>query len=220
MSLLTSAGGSRPEEHSSAAEYRWLLAILAGALLLRLVLACGLQYWLDHTAGRPFLIPGDAAGYWELGRKVAAGEEYSLYDPPRQVLRMPGFPAVLALAIRLAPPEQAALAARLLLAILGTAACGLVWLLARLLRVPRAGLPAAAFCAVSPLLAGFSVVLLSETLFALCVLLSLCSAAWLVAGTLHEAQPLAEQPVTAYAPETATRKGWRRWAASTSGRAG
>lgn len=172
-------------------ERRWLLLVLAVAFVLRVGLAFGLQAWLDESVGRRFLIAGDADGYWELGRRLATGDEYSLYNPPRHVLRMPGFPALLAVAIRLVPgrPE---LAARLLLAGIGTLACGLVWLLARLLNVPRAGVLAAAFCAVSPLLVGFSVVLLSETLFAACLLLSLCGVAWLALPQATGAGPPGE----------------------------
>ncbi len=72
-----------------------LLLILAVALTLRLIAAVGVQSYLDRE-GRDFLIPGDAEGYWMLGGKIASGEEYAIYDPPRQVLRMPGFPALLA----------------------------------------------------------------------------------------------------------------------------
>ncbi|MCA9114796.1 MAG: hypothetical protein KDA79_06885 [Planctomycetaceae bacterium] len=193
MSDGAQASAARP---ALADERRWLLLVLAVAFMLRVGLAFGLQAWLDDSVGRRFLIAGDADGYWELGRRLASGDEYSLYNPPRHVLRMPGFPALLAVAIRLVPgrPE---LAARLLLALTGTVACGLVWLLARLLNVPRAGVPAAAFCAISPLLAGFSVVLLSETLFAACLLLSLCGVAWLAlprAGDSASAQnPAASQ---------------------------
>ncbi|HEX6986148.1 MAG TPA: hypothetical protein VF170_12280, partial [Planctomycetaceae bacterium] len=62
-----------------------LSAILAAALLLRLAAAVGVQVYLDRE-GRDFLIPGDAEGYWMLAGRIAAGEEYAVYDPPRRVL--------------------------------------------------------------------------------------------------------------------------------------
>ena len=107
MSDGAQASAARP---ALADERRWLLLVLAVAFMLRAGLAFGLQAWLDDSVGRRFLIAGDADGYWELGRRLASGDEYSLYNPPRHVLRMPGFPALLAVAIRLVPgrPELAA----------------------------------------------------------------------------------------------------------------
>lgn len=161
---------------------RWLLLILSAALAVRIVLAVGLQAWLDRQPDRTFLIPGDADGYWELGQRMAAGRPYELYAPPRRVLRMPGFPAVLAAAIKLAPNAHELLAARLMLGVVGTAACGLVYLLGRQLADERAALLAAAYTAVSPTLAFFSVLILSETLFAACLVLNLVCLAGLYAG--------------------------------------
>ena len=72
-----------------------VMAVLAVALLLRLAAAFGLQAWLDG-AGREYLIPGDAEGYWMLAERIAEGEDYAVYDPPRRVLRMPRQPSSLA----------------------------------------------------------------------------------------------------------------------------
>ena len=165
----------------------WLLVILAIALFGRVALAAELQVWLDRQ-GRQFLIEGDANGNWELGQRLAEGRPYELHVPPRRVLRMPGFPAVLALSMKL-PPGGSLLIARILLAAIGTAACGLVYLLGRELADEETGLIAAGFTAISPVMAGFSVVILSETLFAACLLASLLFMAKLVrteVGSRHQ----------------------------------
>ncbi|MBI5761364.1 MAG: glycosyltransferase family 39 protein, partial [Planctomycetales bacterium] len=140
------------------------LLVLAGAFVFRAGAAVGLQAWLDRTPPRLCLIAGDAEGYWELGRKLADGDEYSIYEPPRQVLRMPGFPLFLAGAMRLTGENH--LAIRLLLAAVGTGACGLVYWLGRELFDHDIGLIASTIVAVSPTLIVFSVMFLSETLFA------------------------------------------------------
>ena len=159
-----------------------LLWILLSALALRVAAAFWLQHDLDVNKKRPFLISGDAEGYWELGRTIAKGEAYQLYDPPRQIERMPGYPAFVAAAIRLSdtlglPKERQYFVARLLMALIGTLNCGLVALLGRELFDTRTGNLAAAIVAVAPPLIVFSVILLSETLFAMTLLISLWSVA-------------------------------------------
>ncbi|HET6325598.1 MAG TPA: hypothetical protein VFG04_13045 [Planctomycetaceae bacterium] len=161
-----------------------LLWILCGAFALRLGAAVWLQRDLD-VKQRPFLIAGDAEGYWELGREIAHGQPYQLYDPPRRVERMPGYPAFVATSIRLSealgvPEGRQYFVARLLMALVGTLNCGLVaWLGAELFDASTGKL-AAALVAVAPPLIGFSVILLSETLFATGLLLSLVCMARLV----------------------------------------
>lgn len=156
-----------------------LLIILLGALALRVVAACVVDHRLQGVWDRDFVIAGDADGYWELGRKLAAGEEFSLFSPPRRVHRMPGFPALLAVSIKLF--GSSFLAARLLLAVVGTLACWAVFLLGREVFDETVGLMAAGFAAVAPVMVGFSVLILSETLFALCLLGSLYWLAKLIA---------------------------------------
>jgi len=134
---------------------RPLLWILLGALALRIGAALLLQHDLDVNKKRPFLITGDAEGYWELGREIARGEPYRLYDPPRRVERMPGYPAFVAGAIRLSQALGLAegrpyFVARLLMALVGTANCALVALLGRELFDSRTGSLAAATVAVAP----------------------------------------------------------------------
>jgi hypothetical protein len=161
----------------SAADSRTLWIILAVALLLRVGTAVGLHRWLASRQ-QTFLIEGDAEGYWTLGERIAAGEEYSLYTPPRFALRMPGFPALLALPIAIF--ENPLLPARLLLAGVGTLGCGLVYVLGRILFDGPIGTIAAALTAVAPVMVGFSPVILSETSFAVALVGSLIGMAWWV----------------------------------------
>jgi 4-amino-4-deoxy-L-arabinose transferase-like glycosyltransferase len=157
---------------SAACRWKWALAtVLLLALGLRGGAACGLQYLLDHHWQREFLIEGDADGYWRLAQQIATGGDYAVYTPPRYVLRMPGFPAVLAIPVWLFGPSL--FAARLMLAGLGTFACWQVFALGRAVWNPQAGLIAAAYVAVSPVLVVFSVDILSETAFAVAMLWSL-----------------------------------------------
>jgi len=148
-----------------------LLFILLAALLIRIPAAVALQFRLDGQSGRRFLIAGDAEGYWELGKKMAAGEEYALHHPPRRVMRMPGFPALLAGSMKLFGESE--LAARLLLAAVGTIGCLLVYLLGKELFDEATGLIAAGWTTFSPAMSVFSVMILSETLFAVGLLASL-----------------------------------------------
>lgn len=163
---------------------RLLLVILASALCVRVGAAFGVQYVLDHVLKREFVIEGDAAGYWELGRRISAGEPYSLYDPPRFVLRMPGFPFLLAAGLKTAAAlglqTKQFLACRLLLALLATAGVGFVYLLGAELFDTRTGLWAAAITGISPAVVGFSVLILSETAFAVTLVLNLWCMARLV----------------------------------------
>lgn len=159
----------------------WLL--LAIALGVRVVAAVAVQAWVDRTPGRLCLIAGDAEGYWMLARNLASGKDFAIYDPPRRVLRMPGFPAVLAAGMRLF--GERVLCHRLVLAMVGTAACAAVYLLGRVLFDHATGLWAAALAAFSPAGVVFSTMLLSETLFAL----SLVTSLWSMALLARDARP-------------------------------
>jgi len=150
---------------------RLLLTILLVALGLRILAACGLQSLLDHRWHRDFLIAGDAEGYWMLAQRISAGEDYSIYTPPRYALRMPGFPALLAIPVTFFGPKL--FAARLFLAFVGTLGCWLVFRLGRDLFNVRVGLMAAVLAAISPVLVVFSETILSETAFAVTMLWSL-----------------------------------------------
>ena len=149
---------------------RLLLIILCGAFVLRAVVAIGVQRYIDNRPNRQFLIEGDAWGYWELGRKLANGDAYEIHQPPRRVSRMPGFPMLLAVCMKVF--GENAFPIRIVLAAVGAAACFLVFLLGRELFDERTGVTAAAIAAISPAMVGFAPLVLSETLFAACLVLS------------------------------------------------
>lgn len=166
---------------------RWLVLLLGGAFAVRVVAAFVLQQQLDKTPGQLCLIAGDASGYWELARNLVAGKDFAIYEPPRYVVRMPGFPLFLAAGMELIGENL--LAMRLLLAGVGTLACGLVYRLGTGLFDERVGLLAGALAAFSPTMIVFSVLLLSETLFAAALLASLIFLAELVqTGFAHESR--------------------------------
>jgi hypothetical protein len=152
-----------------------LLTTLLVAFALRIGLAVAVERQVAGPPARLCLIPGDADGYWELARKILAGQDYSIYTPPRFALRMPGFPLLLAVSQWLFGDRP--FGARCLLALVGTAACGLTYWLGRELADSTTGLLAAIYTALSPTLALFSVMLLSETAFALTLLASLIAIA-------------------------------------------
>ena len=125
--------------------------------------------WLRR--GGSFLIEGDANGYWELGQRIASGQEYAIHVPPRRVLRVPGFPILLAASIRLFGDNI--LAARIVLAVVGTACCWLTYVLGRMLSMRRVGFWACLFVAINPLQVVSSVMILSEMWFTLWMLVTL-----------------------------------------------
>ena len=167
---------------TAANHKRWLIIILAGALLLRLGAAFVVQTYVSRI-GQEFLIEGDANGYWHLGKQIAERSEYTIYDPPRRVLRMPGFPVLLAGCISLFGSSQ--WPARLVLSVVGTVACGLVYWLGCELVDRRTGLVACGLAAVSPAIVGFTPLILSETMFAACLLASLIAMARLLRRHQH-----------------------------------
>lgn len=153
--------------------------VVGVALAVRLVAAVMIDRQVSLTPGRICLIEGDAAGYWELGRKIAHGDNYVLYDPPRWVLRMPGFPVVLAMSQLLFGANL--FAARCLLAGIGALACGFVFGLGRVLATERVAVMAGLATALSPPLIAFSPLFLSETAFAAALTANL----WLLALLWH-----------------------------------
>lgn len=158
--------------------YVTIRSILVAAFVLRAGLAFGVQIWLDRQPGRTFVVAGDADGYWELGLRIARGDDYALHSPPRYVMRMPGYPLFLAGIISIC--GESLLAVRMVSAVVGTCAVWLVYLLGKELLSPRVALLGAGIQAISPLATGFSVLVLSETLFAAGLTLSLWLAArWL-----------------------------------------
>ena len=159
----------------TVAANRCLLMMLAVALALRLGLAVAVQQLVDRPPPKLCLITGDAEGYWELARNIAAGRDYAIFQPPRHVLRVPGFPLLLAISQLLFGENP--FAARCLLACVGTAACGLTYWLGRELVDETTGLIAGLYTALSPTQTLFSVLILSETAFAAALLVSLIAIA-------------------------------------------
>ncbi|MBM84024.1 MAG: hypothetical protein CMJ78_26010 [Planctomycetaceae bacterium] len=151
---------------------RWLLLILLIAFAVRAVAAITVQKRLESTQPpQQFLIAGDANGYWELAENLIAGKGFTVHEPPRLAMRMPGFPMFFSM-LMLATGKSM-LAIRIGLALVGTLVVVMVYMLGRRLFSESIGLTAAAICAVLPPMAGFSVLVLSETLFALGLVASL-----------------------------------------------
>ncbi len=150
-----------------------VLVLFAVAWTLRIGAVFAVQYYLDHLAqpARQFVIEGDAAGYWDLAHSIVQREPYQIYTPPRQVLRMPGFPLLLALSLRLF--GESLFAARLVLATVGALGCLGVYQLGHRLCGHRIGLIAGGLAAVSPIFVGFSAIELTETAFAVSLVFGL-----------------------------------------------
>jgi 4-amino-4-deoxy-L-arabinose transferase-like glycosyltransferase len=136
------------------------------------------------------LIPGDSRGYWDLAENLANGREFSVWLPPRRVHRMPGFPAVLA--VSFLAFGKSSIAARLLLAIIGTLGCYFVFLLGRRLFDDRTALFGAAFTAIVPTFVIFSPLFLSETAFGVTLVASLIPAASLLKGLSDPKTPTSD----------------------------
>jgi hypothetical protein len=162
---------------------RWagrLAIVLMVALGLRLLAAVAVQGIVSRTPDRLDLIEGDAGGYWELAHRIRDGRPFELYSPPRRVMRMPGFPLLLA-ALQVATFDSH-LGVRCGLAMLGAVGCGLVFVLGRQLVDAEVGLWGAAGAAVSPAAAGFAPLFLSETAFGTALVGSMVTAVALVRG--------------------------------------
>ncbi|MEP3479449.1 MAG: glycosyltransferase family 39 protein [Fuerstiella sp.] len=164
-----------------------LVLILVAGIMLRAAAAVIVDRSVQQ-AGRSFLVEGDANGYWELAQKLAAGEDYAIHQPPRRVLRVPGFSLMLAASIKVF--GNSILAARFLLAGVGTACCLLTYILAHQLMDRKVGLIAAAYLAVHPLQVANSVLILSENWFTFWMLLSLIS---LTAFLKRFSQPISDR---------------------------
>ncbi|MCG6157919.1 ArnT family glycosyltransferase [Rubinisphaera margarita] len=162
----------------------WLIFGLA--VIARLVAAAVLNIALDRIPDRQFLIEGDASGYWILAHKIVDGEDFSLYNPPRYVMRMPGFPAVLAGSIAVFGDNLHA--ARYLLAILTSLAVfPACWLGFR--HSKWAGYLAGLIVAVMPSFVAFSVTILSECLFAVAIIWNIWAMVrWMEADSNWESQ--------------------------------
>lgn len=141
----------------------WVPIVLV-ALGVRLAAAVWVERTVAARGGGRFLVAGDAEGYWRLAGCLATGEPYAIHDPPRRVLRMPGFPAVLAVS-RILFGDRV-LPARCLLSGIGTVGVLLVHQLGVVLFDARTARLAGWAAALSPTFVGFGALVLSETTFA------------------------------------------------------
>lgn len=188
--------------------------LLMVILLISLGVRVAAAFVADRHAkseGRQFLIEGDANGYWELASKMARGDEYSIYVPPRRVLRTPGFPLLLAGSIRVF--GDSVLAASLVTAAIGTFCCALTAVLARKLTDETTALWAAAIVAVSPLQIGSNIQILSETWFSFWLLLSLITMASVLVQQQHRLPATASAFVSGIVTgmTVLVRPGWILW---------
>lgn len=141
-------------------------------------LACvGLNLLLAVLLYEPTIFTGgDNANYMILGESLGTGQGYrDLYLPgaPIHGKYPPAYPAILAIL-----GWFGGLQLFKVWSMFASATCvWLTWRLGRNLTVPRIGLLAAAIMAVSPLLLRFSHIVLTETTFAVLILLSLNAAA-------------------------------------------
>ena len=148
------------------------IAILAVALVLRI--AAG-TWWQARLGERQFFF-GDSDGYWYLARAVAQGEPYAYRTPDARVFRTPGYPVVLSSEFLLYGHDPPVAAARLLSAVLGTAAVGVAGWWTTMLFDARAGRFAGWIAALYPGSVALGVFVLSESPF--CPLMLAHLAAW------------------------------------------
>ncbi|MFH5804763.1 ArnT family glycosyltransferase [Alienimonas sp. DA493] len=168
---------------------------VATALLLRLAAVTAVEAQLAGE-GREHVVAGDAGGYLDLAADIAAGRDYAVDSGvhPRRAMRVPLFPLLLAGPFWLT--EQAGWVSERFLPALCrcvVALCGAlaVWATGRLgaaIGGPRVGAAAAWLAAVNPLAVAFSTMLLSESLFAALLTLSLAGVAECVRRPIGDAR--------------------------------
>lgn len=130
---------------------RWLVAIVAAGLLLRL--AWGL-YALDEVP-KTWLGPGDQYSYWYYGNEIADGNGYISYITHEATAYYPiGYPATLAALFWLQDhtplPDHQPTAVAVFHALVSAGTVLLVFVVARALLSPRRALVAAGITAVMP----------------------------------------------------------------------
>jgi len=154
-----------------------LIGLFCLALSLRLGAVIGIHIWLvEHN--RDYLIAGDADGYWQLGQRLSQGRSYEIYQPPRQVMRMPGYPAFIAACVTIFGDSR--LPVRLVQACLSALGVVILVQLATIFFDQKTAILSGIILSLSPAAVGFSALLLSETCFAVMLVLNLWLAArWL-----------------------------------------
>lgn len=151
------------------------VTIFVIALAIRLAAWAFVERQIAADTEREFLIAGDAEGYWDLGTDLAAGRKYSVYTPPRRVLRTPGVPVTIASSIAIFGESKTA--ARGMMAFLAAVGPVMIYGLGWRVGGRAVGMIAGLLAAVSPLAVGLSPVLLSDGLFAALLALQLSIAA-------------------------------------------
>lgn len=153
------------DERAASQRFRAVaVGIVLAAVGGRLLAAGYMNRVVAADPDRRFVVAGDAEGYWDLAGDLVAGRPYEVYEPPRRVMRMPGFPLLLATSRAVFGDDPAA--SRYVLATCGGLGVGLVIVVGTRWAMPPVGLVAGGFAAVSPLFVAFSPVLLTETVFA------------------------------------------------------
>ena len=159
--------------------------VLLFAFGVRALAAVGLESTLERR-GERFLF-GDTEGYLILAEQIRHARPYEFGAAEARVVRMPGFPLLLAAILCVFGDNV--LIIRLVLAAVGTLACGLLYVLGRRLFDHRVGLLAAGGAAVYPTFVLFSVVVLSETWFVVLMLANLIGLARVAQGPPNDHPP-------------------------------
>ena len=144
-------------------------------MVVALVVRLSFVVWWQTNqlpAHGPFKFP-DSESYWELGKQIAAGEDYEFRSPQRQVFRAPGYPLLLAGMFQVVGTNAPPITARLLGAVVGTFTVGAVFWLAKRTFNSTSALIAAGMAAVYPGAIAISGLVLAEGLFTLWMLLQL-----------------------------------------------
>jgi 4-amino-4-deoxy-L-arabinose transferase-like glycosyltransferase len=162
-----------------------LWAILALALALR-VAAC--FWWQSRLGPQQRFEFGDSDAYWVLASHIAHGEPFEYGSADARIFRMPGYPILLAPLLWVFGDDMPVVYARLLSALLGTAAVTALYSVATSVYDRRVGLLAALAAACYPGAVAMSVVVLSEAPF--CPLYLAQLAAWVKSWQLGEARSL------------------------------
>lgn len=148
---------------------RWMVVVLAAALILRIAAAF---VWQQQISPERFRF-GDSDSYWVLAQAISAGEPYQYGGPDAQVFRMPGYPLLLAAWFKLFGADPSVLAVRMLSVLLGTGTVGMVYLFGAQLFGRDTGLMAAGLTAIYPGAIFTSVLILSEPAFCALMVLQL-----------------------------------------------
>lgn len=189
-----------------------IIGLMAGvlyfsAIVPRAIVAYHINRLLSHNPQKICLIDGDAEGYWLLSQTIRRGEDYAIYSPPRRVLRMPGFPTILACLqwLGLSTPT----AARYGLVAITSLQVPAIYVLAYALTRHRlTSILVGTIVAWAPLQVAFSPLILSEATFALTIVMALCPWSRLLAHDQNPHYMLAAWAGCAAAWATLVRPTW------------